>query len=77
MGPVLALLRDPVFMRRANGWLAVFWVAMIPVAILRGWVESTVFVSALSLWALVASHWSGWQSARVEVRQVEQENNGQ
>jgi hypothetical protein len=21
---------DPVFMRRVNGWLAIFWVAMIP-----------------------------------------------
>ena len=23
---------DPVFMRRLNGWLTVFWVAMIPTA---------------------------------------------
>jgi hypothetical protein len=23
---------DPVFMRRVNGWLAIFWVAMIPVS---------------------------------------------
>lgn len=31
--------------------------------------SSVVYVSALSLWALVASHWSSWQAARVEVAQ--------
>jgi hypothetical protein len=28
-----------------------------------------VYVSALSLWALVSGHWSAWQAARVEVNQ--------
>jgi hypothetical protein len=28
---------DPVFMRRVNGWLALFWVAMIPVSYELGW----------------------------------------
>jgi hypothetical protein len=28
-----------------------------------------VYVSALSLWALVSGHWSAWQAARVEVQQ--------
>ena len=60
---------DPVFMRRVNGWLTIFWLIMIPVALATGWVTSVVFVSALSLWALVAGHWSAWQAARVEVRQ--------
>jgi hypothetical protein len=31
-----------------------------------------VFVSALSLWALVAGHWSAWQAARVEVKQQQE-----
>lgn len=31
---------------------------MIPVAYFSGWLESVVFVSALSLWALVSGHWS-------------------
>jgi hypothetical protein len=35
------------------------------------------FVSALSLWALVSGHWSAWQAARVEVRQVEDDVAGQ
>jgi uncharacterized membrane protein len=64
---------DPVFMRRVNGWLTVFWIAMIPVSLAFHWLSSVVYVSALSLWALVSGHWSAWQAARVEVNQVEEE----
>jgi hypothetical protein len=60
---------DPVFMRRVNGWLTILWIAMIPIALYTGWVKSVVFISALSLWALVSGHWSAWQAARVEVNQ--------
>jgi hypothetical protein len=63
---------DPVFMRRVNGWLTLFWVVMIPVAYSTGWLRSVTFVSALSLWALVSGHWSTWQAARVEVNQERQ-----
>ena len=73
MGPVKSLWAmvqgDPVFMRRVNGWLAVFWIAMIPISLMMGWLNSVVYVSALSLWALVSGHWSAWQAARVEVHQ--------
>ena len=60
---------DPVFMRRVNGWLTMFWLVMIPVSYTMGWLNSVVYVSALSLWALVSGHWSAWQAARVEVVQ--------
>jgi cobalamin biosynthesis protein CobD/CbiB len=60
---------DPVFMRRVNGWLTIFWIVMIPVSLVTHWVTSVVYVSALSLWALVSGHWSAWQAARVEVAQ--------
>jgi len=60
---------DPVFMRRLNGWLTMFWIAMIPVSFELGWLKSVTYVSALSLWALVSGHWSTWQAARVEVTQ--------
>src|ERR1700751_6417850 len=60
---------DPVFMRRLNGWLTMFWIAMIPVSFELGWLKSVTYVSALSLWALVAGHLSTWQAARVEVTQ--------
>jgi len=59
-------------MRRLNGWLMITWVVMIPVCYAMGWLRSVTFVSALSLWALVAGHWSTWQAARVEVAQQEQ-----
>lgn len=64
---------DPVFMRRVNGWATVFWIVMIPVSYLAGWLNSVVYVSALSLWALVSGHLSAWQAARVEVAQNEQD----
>jgi hypothetical protein len=56
-------------MRRVNGWLTMFWIAMIPISYATGWLKSVVFVSALSLWALVSGHWAAWQAARVEVAQ--------
>ena len=65
---------DPVFMRRVNGWMAVFWIVMVPISMYFGWLESVTYVSALSIWALVSGHWSAWQAARVEVRQEQQEN---
>ena len=64
-----AVQGDPVFMRRVNGWLAIFWVAMIPISYEEGWLNSVTYVSALSLWALVSGHSSAWQAARVEVYQ--------
>jgi hypothetical protein len=63
---------DPVFMRRVNGWLTIFWITMIPISLITGWVSSVVYVSALSLWALVSGHWSAWQAARVEVNQQQE-----
>ena len=56
-------------MRKVNGWLTIFWLGMIPVSIVTGWISSVQYVSALSLWALVSGHWSAWQAARVEVNQ--------
>jgi hypothetical protein len=42
---------DPVFMRRVNGWLAVFFIALIPVSWVLGWLNSVAYVCALSLGA--------------------------
>ena len=60
---------DPVFMRAVNGWLTLFWIVMIPLSIVTGWIHSVTYVAALSLWALVSGHWSAWQAARTEVQQ--------
>src|SRR3954452_2930982 len=63
---------DPVFMRRVNGWLTIFWLAMIPVSIVTGWISSVTYIAALSIWSLVSGHWSAWQAARVEVAQQQE-----
>lgn len=61
---------QPVFMRRVNGWLTIFWLVMIPISLATGWVKrSVVYVSAPSLWALVSGHCPASQAARVEVNQ--------
>ncbi len=73
MGTIKALWAsvqgNPVFMRRVNGWFTMFWLAMIPVSIITGWISSVTYVAVLSLWALVSGHWAAWQAARVEVTQ--------
>lgn len=68
---VVDVLGSPVLLRRLNGWLAIFWVAMIPVSLVMHWLSSVTYVAALSVWALVSGHWSAWQAARVEVKQDE------
>lgn len=60
---------NSVFMRQVNGWLTIFWIAMIPVSLVTGWISSVTYVAGLSLWALVSGHWAAWQAARVEVTQ--------
>lgn len=30
---------DPVFMRKLNGWLTMFWIAMIPVSLITHWIS--------------------------------------
>src|SRR5262245_24130649 len=64
---------SPTLMRRVNGWLTILWIGMIPISYFMGWLSSVVYVSALSLWALVSGHWAAWQAARVEVNQEKQE----
>ncbi len=73
MGTIKALWAsvqgNPVVMRRVNGWFTIFWIAMIPISIVTGWISSVTYVVVLSLWALVSGHWAAWQAARVEVTQ--------
>jgi hypothetical protein len=73
MSPIKAIWAsvqgDPVFMRRANGWLTIFWIVMIPISLVTGWVRSVTYVSALSLWVLVSGRLGAWQASRVEVEQ--------
>jgi type VI protein secretion system component VasK len=68
---------SPVFMRRVNGWLTIFWLGMIPVSLVTHWISSVTYVAMLSLWALVSGHWAAWQAARVEVAQAAEEERRQ
>lgn len=57
-------------MRAFHGWASVVWfAASFPLAWWFG--SSVIFVTFLSLYAIVTGHWSSWQAARVEVKQDE------
>jgi hypothetical protein len=51
--------------------MTVGWIVMIPIAHLTGWVDSKVFISDLSLIALVLAAGAMWQGSRTEVKQDE------
>lgn len=53
-------------LRRFHGVLTVLWALLIPVAFATGWIFSLAFISAISLYANVAGHFSSWQAARAE-----------
>lgn len=65
----MSWITDAKKFKRVNGILTVFWMIMIPVSVLLGWVESVPYVSALSIYALITGHLSTWQAARVETKQ--------
>lgn len=53
---------SPRVWRTANFWLMLAWLAMIPVAVVTGWVYSIAFISAASIYANVASHLAAWRA---------------
>jgi hypothetical protein len=68
VGTEASLQQDPswqeeeVSWRRFNATATAVWLVMIPVAVVTHWVESVVFVSAISLYANVASHLAAWRA---------------
>ena len=40
---------DPASMQRVNGRLTIFWIAMIPISIATGWINSVAYVASLSI----------------------------
>lgn len=68
---------DPVFLRKLNGWLTIFWTWNFPPVIaLYLLVDNDTFqkicllyLALVSIWANVGSHWSAWQAARIEAKQ--------
>lgn len=73
----LEAIQDPRFVRRVNGWATVvFLVWIFPAMALKGVRESIPFLTFYSLWALVATHYGGWLTARVETRAKDIEEGG-
>jgi hypothetical protein len=48
--------------RKVNLALTVAWLLMIPLSVATGWIYSVAFVSAISLYANVASHLAAWRA---------------
>lgn len=70
---VFALFGRPEFLRNFHGIATIVWFLLsFPLAYFLG--SSVVFVTFLSLYAIVVGHWSSWQAARVEVKQDEEIN---
>lgn len=69
---VFALFGRPAFLRAFHGWATFAWFMASPFLAVR-YGSSVVFVTFLSLYAIVVGHWSSWQAARVEVRQDEEQ----
>lgn len=60
---------NSILMKRANGWLTIAWVIMMPVAICTGWIYSVAFISVVSIYANAAGHLGSWSANKVEVKQ--------
>lgn len=52
--------------KRLHGVLTVGWLAMLPTAIITGWIYAIAFVSAISIYANFAGEFSAWQACRAE-----------
>ncbi len=39
-----------------------FWLAMVPIAYVTGWLSSVIFVSLVSIWALVETAFAAWRA---------------
>lgn len=57
---------SPAFMRCLHFWLAALWCVMIPLSLFFGLIYSIVFISAVSIYANLVGHWSGWSAERPE-----------
>ena len=61
---------NPKYAKAIHGWFTVIWLLVsVPSALLFG--DLVVFVTWLSLYAIVVAHWSSWQATRTEIRQEE------
>lgn len=64
-------LLEPEFQAKFHATMTVVWMALAVPSFLW-WKESLLWVIAMSLWANVAGHWSGFQAAHAEKRTKQQ-----
>lgn len=59
-------LDDPKFAKRVHAWLAIIWlVASVPIMI---WLKNSIsFLVFISVYAVVAGHWSGFDAAGADL----------
>jgi len=63
---LLDKLDDPRSVKKIHGTLAIIWfVASFPIMIFLR--ESIVFLVFISVYAIVASHWAGWDASGAEL----------
>jgi hypothetical protein len=53
------------YLRRVHAVLTVVWLLLV-IPTVVWWHSSILWVALMSVWANVASHFSGWQAARAE-----------
>jgi hypothetical protein len=70
-----AKLNDPTVLRRIHFWGIWFWVLIALVATLTGWINSTAFISFLSIVALSLAHWAAYQGTRTEEKEEATDTN--
>jgi hypothetical protein len=54
------------WLRHAHATLTILWFLMVPIAVATHWISSLIFISACSIYANAASHFSAWQASRAE-----------
>lgn len=54
---------------KVHGFLFWFWIALAVVALIFGFIGSTIFISILSIVALSISHWSAIQGAKAQLEE--------
>lgn len=68
---MLTHLRNPKWptaanLRRVHGTMTLLWLAMVPITLIMGWIESVAFIAAASIYANAAAHAAAWQGSRAE-----------
>jgi hypothetical protein len=69
---LFAAMATALFWQRFNLTLTFFWMLLLVVSLVTGWVNSTAFISVLSIVALILASQSSWQASRVERKQDDQ-----